>query len=353
MVAPVRDGKFVEAVTGCGKVEGILDDGAVVFRGIPYARPPIEDLRFKPAELLDDIDYCWNDTLKAHNASAVCYQLYANGTTVGQEDCLTLDVVTPSVRYDNPVPVVVLIGAESLNGGAPGKLRPSTRFARAHDVIFVRPNFRLGVFGFLALNQLSKDSHPPSSGNYGLTDIVAALKWIQLNIAHFGGDPKSVTLFGHRAGGTLVTALTYSNKTNHLFARAWVSSGASIFPGKSLAESERANHQYEEALNCKDTECLRSKDEEKLLDAVPDTWRQVSPDLPVDENTTTKHEWLVQDGDLIKEDLAASWKNLDEKRPQIVFGATAHESHSEKLLLKNSNWTEAAIRKHIAASRVS
>ena len=90
-IAPIRDGKFVETDTGCGKVEGILEDGAIAFRGIPYAKPPIDDLRFKPAQLIDNVDYCWNGTLKAHNATLSCMQLFADiDINDGSEDCLTL-----------------------------------------------------------------------------------------------------------------------------------------------------------------------------------------------------------------------------------------------------------------------
>lgn len=172
----------------------------MAFRGIPYARPPLGNLRFRHAQPLNDLSYCWNETLIAHNASEVCLQFSSNGTIIGSEDCLTLDVVTPYVKYDNPLPVIVLIGADSLVGGSPGKMRPSARFARSRDVVFVRPNFRMGVLGFLALEMLTKAEYPHTSGNYGLSDIVQALHWIQLNIQNFGGNPKAVTLFGHKAG---------------------------------------------------------------------------------------------------------------------------------------------------------
>lgn len=131
-------------------------------------------------------------------------QFSSNGTIIGSEDCLTLDVVTPYVKYDNPLPVIVLIGADSFIEGSPGKMRPSARFGRSRDVVFVRPNFRMGVLGFLALEILSKDEYPHTSGNYGLSDIIQALNWIQLNIQHFGGNPKSVTVFGHKAGTSLL-----------------------------------------------------------------------------------------------------------------------------------------------------
>ena len=126
----------------------------------------------------------------------------------GTEDCLTLDIFTPHLPYWNPLPVVVLVGAESLSGGSPGILHATAKLAREKDIVFVRPNFRLGVMGFLAAEAIKKDNHPPTSGNYGLSDLIVALKWIQYNIEHFGGNKDAVTVLGHRAGGTLVTALT-------------------------------------------------------------------------------------------------------------------------------------------------
>lgn len=234
--SPLRDGLYIKAVTSCGEVEGMLEDSAYAFRGIPYAVPPIGDMRWRPAKLIDNIEDCWNGTFQAHNSTQACWQIYANGSMDGTENCLNLDVITPHVRYDNPLPVVVLIGAESFVGDSPNKLRPSARFSRARDVIFVRPNFRVGVFGFLALDALSKSIRPPTSGNYGLSDVLAVLEWIQLNIHHFGGNPKAVTLFGHRSGATMVSALVTSPKAVDLFARAWVSSGAALFPGKVLVQ---------------------------------------------------------------------------------------------------------------------
>ncbi|XP_049542597.1 neurotactin [Anopheles darlingi] len=360
ITAPVRDGKYIETVTTCGRVEGILEDGSFAFRGIPYAVPPTGENRWKPAQPIESIEHCWNGTLKAHNSTPVCWQFYADGKVDGAEDCLTLEVITPHVRYDNPLPVVVLIGAESFTGDSPGKLRPSTRYARSRDVIFVRPNFRLNVFGFLAVEQLTKRVHPPTSGNYGLTDLIAALKWIQLNIPHFGGDPKSVTLFGHRAGGTLVTALASSNKTSKLFARAWVSSGASIFPGKPLADSEKENALYVNKIRCTTADCLLEKEDEEILDAVPDVWRRTFPDLPTvseqqqqngnGSDGAAGHEWLVLDGDILQQHPADVWSTDVSSNVRYVIGSTIHEAHNTKLLLKYSEWTPELVTAHVNES---
>nr|XP_040222964.2 neurotactin [Anopheles coluzzii]XP_040222965.2 neurotactin [Anopheles coluzzii]XP_040222966.2 neurotactin [Anopheles coluzzii] len=353
ITAPVRDGKYIETVTNCGRVEGILEDGSFAFRGIPYAVPPVGPNRWKAAQPIESIENCWNGTLKAHNSTPVCWQIYADGKVDGAEDCLTLDVITPHVRYDNPLPVVVLVGAESFTGDSPGKLRPSTRYARARDVIFVRPNFRLNVFGFLALEQLTKSTHPPTSGNYGLTDLIVALKWIQLNIPHFGGDPKSVTLFGHRAGGTIVTALASSNKTSKLFARTWISSGAAIFPGNPLAESEKENALYMSKIRCEDSNCLMEKEDEEILDAVPDVWRRTFPDLPAaDENATARHEWLVLDGNIMQQHPADVWSADVSNSVRYVIGSTTHEAHNTKLHLKYTEWTPELVTRHVNESVV-
>ena len=354
--APLRDGKYMEAITACGKVEGVMEDSAFAFRGIPFAVPPIGYNRWQPAKSFGNIDECWNGTYKAHNSTTVCMQIFANGSIVGKEDCLQLDVITPHVRYDNPLPVVVLIGTESLNGNSPSILRPSARYARDKDVIFVRPNFRLSAFGFLSIDELSKSAHPPSSGNYALSDIIAALEWIQLNIIHFGGNPKSVTLFGHRAGATLVTALVTSSKANGLFARAWVTSGSAIFPGNPLVESEKQNIDYVESINsqnntvCRDAECLRNLDATDVLEAVPDTWRPIAEDLPkIGENPPDRHQWLVLDGDLLQKHPA---KVLSHDPPQLVIGSTMHASHSDTLHNLKLDWSPLEVQKFINESKI-
>lgn len=344
----LKNGRFVETATSCGPVEGKLEDGAFAFRGIPYAIPPTGENRWKAAQPLDRIEYCWNGTLLAHNATDVCSQLYADGKIGGIEDCLTLDVVTPYVRYDTPLPVVVMIGGESMMGGSPAKMRPSSRYARSRDVLFVRPNFRLGALGFLALETLSKATHPPSSGNYALSDIMLALKWVQLNIEHFGGDPKAVTLFGHRAGATLVTALSSTKHAKKLFARAWATSGGALYPGKHLPESEQANLAYLETMTCKDVDCLRSQSVETVIQAVPDTWRKPPQDLPSQEEIdVNRHEWLVLDGNIMKYHPAEIWANEDDSPVKLVLGTTAHAAASDYLSLRHKTWTPDLVRAHI------
>ncbi|XP_076255893.1 neurotactin isoform X2 [Rhynchophorus ferrugineus] len=349
---PITNGKFVETITSCGKVEGQMEDSSFAFRGIPYARQPIGELRFKYAQPLNKLGYCWNDTFLAHNATPTCLQILGNGTVTGIEDCLTLDIVTPYIRYDNPLPVIVLIGADSLVGGSPGKMRPSARYARSRDVVFVRPNFRLGALGFLSLDILSQSDYPHTSGNYGLSDILEALRWIQLNIEHFGGDKNSVTLFGHKAGATLVTALSTIPQAKKYFSRAWASSGGANYPQKSRAESEADFKVFLESVGCQDAACLQEIDAEKLVTSVPDTWRKPQPDLPSkDENPKEKHQWLVVDGNILRENPEEVWSK-GSLPVKLVIGSTAHAGSSDKLLLKHTNWTESLVRHHVKESHL-
>ncbi|KAK4880560.1 hypothetical protein RN001_008706 [Aquatica leii] len=293
----------------------VLEDSAVAFRGIPYARPPIDDLRFKSAQPLNSISYCWNNTtpLLTHNATNYCLQIYGNGTVAGSEDCLTLDVVTP----------------------------------------YVRPNFRLGVLGFLAVKELTESVHLPTSGNYGLSDIVQALKWIQYNIEHFGGDRRSVTLFGHRAGATLVTALAATRGAEKLFKQAWATSGGAIFPGKTLMESEMGNKHYMSNVQCESAECLLKADAEYLVNSVTDTWRKPQPDLPSKtEEPDKRHEWLVLDGNILKEHPGQIWASEEGLPVKLVLGTTAHAGASEKLFFKHKEWTEELVRQHVEDSKL-
>ncbi|EZA56832.1 Neurotactin [Ooceraea biroi] len=335
---PLKDGKYIEAVTACGLVQGVLEDGGFAFRGIPYAMPPIDNRRWQHAQSLTRIEHCWNGTYLAHNSSENCWQRETSGRIDGVEDCLYLDVFTPAVRYDSPLPVVVMIGAETLSGGSPGIMQPSAKLARVRDIVFVRPNFRLGVFGFLAAEPLSRTSHPPSSGNYGLSDIIMALQWVQLNIENFGGNRTSVTLWGHRAGGTLVTTLIGSRRAKGLFSQVWISSGSAIFPGKDLDKSEELSKSFLDSIRCSNAACLRSKSAEELMD-VAEMWHMGNVGLPMmREAASTKgkrHEWLVLDGTILQVHVGQILGNETKLPVKIVMGTTAHSGTPPRYLSPN------------------
>ncbi|XP_068627601.1 neurotactin [Battus philenor] len=350
---PLRLGRFITTLTTCGPVEGVYDEGVYKFYGIPYAVSPVGERRFTYAQPLNNLSLCWNGTMEVHEPTALCSQLLENSTITGDEDCLTLDIVTPHVQYDYPLPVVVLIGVNSLAGGI-SPAQPSALYARTKEVVFVRPNFRLGAFGFLALDILSNSKYPATSGNYGLSDLLVALQWIQYNIKHFGGDAESVTLLGHRAGATLTAALTTATKAQKLYSRVWLSSASVIFPGEPLQQSQLNNEQFKQISKCNDADCLRRITPTEILSATPDTWLGNNIDsLPVTDEF--KRSWLVLDGDYLRVHAYESWdaqKDAKEKGKEkvfkpMVFGSTMHSGHTELLKMKHLNWTADVVEKMV------
>jgi len=198
----------------------------------------------------------------------------------------------------------------------------------------------MGIFGFLAVEPLTRATHPPTSGNYGLSDIIAVLQWVQLNIENFGGNKSSVTLWGHRAGGTLVTTLIGYRRAKNLFSKAWISSGSAIFPGKELDKSEIINRQFLDSIRCSDAVCLRSKSAEDLMNAVPETWyvdRYMGlPEMKEGESTyrEKRHEWLVLDGTILQEHIGRILSQ-DNLTVNVVMGTTAHSGTPQRYLLPN------------------
>lgn len=352
---PLRDGKYMVSLTGCGRVEGVLEEGVYNFYGIPYAVAPIEEKRFTYAQPLNNLSFCWNDTLLAHKPAPLCTQFLENGTIIGQEDCLTLDIVTPHLRFDSPLSVVVLVGANTLAGGI-SPLQPSALYARTKEVVFVRPNFRLGAFGFLALDILAKEIYPPTSGNYGLSDLLVALEWIKYNIKYFGGNPESVTLLGHRAGATLVAALTTVKKAQKLYSRVWLSSPSVIYPGEALAQDMSKNEQFKYTSKCNDVACLRRMSSIEIMTAVPDTWLGDTVfTLPaLDE---PQRSWLVLDGGMLRVHAYEVW-DVQQKSKQVagrevrpmVFSTTKHSALANKTMLKHANWTAEKVKEEVNAS---
>eukprot|EP00933_Yihiella_yeosuensis_P064970 TRINITY_DN68548_c0_g1_i1.p1 TRINITY_DN68548_c0_g1~~TRINITY_DN68548_c0_g1_i1.p1 ORF type:complete len:671 (-),score=108.86 TRINITY_DN68548_c0_g1_i1:25-2037(-) len=192
--------------TASGPVRGVLEENRRVFRGIPYAAPPVGDLRFRAPAAHPG----WKDVLDAKDFGACCPQFqggcWATSIVTNQsEDCLTTNVIAPRAPSDDPngYAVMVYIHAGEFRCGCSNDLE-SRSFSAGDRVIFVSFNYRIGALGFLADDSL-RDRHPEgSTGNYGLLDQRAAMEWVQKNIAAFGGNPSAVTLWGESSGGTSV-----------------------------------------------------------------------------------------------------------------------------------------------------
>lgn len=209
-----------------GAVKGVAENGLVAFKGIPYAAPPVGDLRWR---LPQDVTK-WKGIRLTTDYAHDCMQLpfpsdAAPLGTPPAEDCLYLNVWTPSPRDAAPMPVMVWIyGGGFVNGGSSPAVYDGSQFAR-DGIVFVSFNYRLGRFGFFAHPALTKETPNGPLGNYGYMDQLAALHWVQRNIAAFGGDPGNVTVFGESAGGGSVHMLLTSPLAHDLFQRVIIESG--------------------------------------------------------------------------------------------------------------------------------
>lgn len=231
-----------------GLVKGAVQEDLTVFRGIPFAAPPVGELRWRPPHPA----FAWEGVRDATKFGPDPYQGGGKGNV--SEDCLYVNVWTPAKRPDERLPVLVWIyGGGFAGGGSSGRGTSGEHLARK-GVVLVSFNYRVGSLGFLAHPELTAESPDRISGNYGLQDMLTALKWIQDNIAAFGGDPKRVTIFGESAGGIAVSMLCASPRAKGLFHGAISQSGGSFgphrlttYPGenmKLLADAERAGEAY-------------------------------------------------------------------------------------------------------------
>lgn len=216
--------------TADGRLKGRVEDGVDSFKGVPFAAPPVGPLRWHAPEPVKP----WSGVRDALNFGPPCAQapLGWNDAIAAQsrEDCLYLNVWTPEHHNGRALPVMVFFHGGAYHGGSArglSAIEPSYDGAKlAHrGVIVVTANYRLGLFGFLAHPDLDAESPEHTSGNYALLDNIAALKWVQANIARFGGNPKNVTIFGQSAGAFSVGFLMTSPLAKGLFAKAIAHSG--------------------------------------------------------------------------------------------------------------------------------
>ena len=255
-----------------GAVQGVSRVGGCTYLGIPYAAAPVGSLRWR----LPQRPGPWSPTiLNATAAAPACSQINLAGALAGSEDCLTLNIWTPVTTATSRQPVMVwlhpgsFIAASSNLAASDGR-----RFAEQTGAIVVAPNYRLGPFGFLALDALSReDATYGGSGNYGIADQRAALAWVREHIAAFGGDPGNVTVAGTSAGAVSSTLHLVSPASRGLFQRAIAQSGTATtrLPSKDAAVSQ--GEAFAAALACTDAAsvltCLRSKTRDQVLTALP------------------------------------------------------------------------------------
>jgi para-nitrobenzyl esterase len=222
-----------------GKVRGArLSDGTMLFGSIPFASPPVGALRWKPPQP----PLPWEGVRDARNPAPTCMQTNPRWRGPGRrnqsEDCLYLELRTPSLAPERPLPVMVWIhGGGNASGGSAGV---SLSSIVTRGIVLVGLQYRLGPFGFLSHPALSAESEDRSSGNYGLLDQQAALRWVRENIGQFGGDAKNITIFGNSAGAQAIGLLIPTESGRGLFDKAIMQSGTAEFggPPRLLGENE-------------------------------------------------------------------------------------------------------------------
>jgi para-nitrobenzyl esterase len=319
--------------TAQGKVHGkSINDGKVkAFLGLPYAAPPVGDLRWKaplpPAK--------WKGARDATAFGAHCAQGRVFEDMVFQdagpsEDCLFLNVYAPADAKENSrLPVMFWIHGGGYAGGASSEPRHNGDYLPLKGVVLVTINYRLGAFGFLATSELAKEAGG-TAGNYGLMDMVAALEWVHANIGEFGGDAENVTIFGESAGSFAVSTLMASPMAKGLFAKAIGESGAAFsnLPMQnSLEAREQKDDEWVASLGVKSLAELRALSTHEILDAAKANKGGFS---------------TVVDGKLLTEPVPETYAGGKQAHVPLIAGWNRDENASLAKDITISKWQDKA-----------
>ncbi|WP_372785046.1 carboxylesterase/lipase family protein [Phenylobacterium sp.] len=293
-----------------GQLHGAVVGDVASFKAIPFGAPPVGELRWRPPQPAK----AWTGVRDATAYGPMCMQMRAVTPDVKQsEDCLTLNVWTPANHAAGAkLPVMVWIHGGSFTGGSGSNaIYDGTRFAQK-GVVLVTVNYRLGRLGFFAHPALTAEQPAGPLANYGMMDNLAALKWVQANIAAFGGDPKNVTAFGESAGGILINDLMASPEAKGLFAKAISESGFGRIPGLPMAAAEKVGVDYAAGLGVTGSgpeamKALRALSAEQLSKAAG----QVTP---------------ILDGKILPEGPAAAFAAGRELKVPYIAGGNSWEA---------------------------
>lgn len=312
----------VQVQTPSGRLQGYVADGVEHYLGIPYARPPVGDLRWRPPQQVD----AWPGILRVQDNPVACAQFLPLWPgLVGSEDCLYLNVWTPSEKPAEPMPVMVwLHGGGFFLGKGSYTDHDGANLAGLKDVVVVAVEYRLGVFGFLAHPALSaEDPGHPGSGNYGLQDQTAALRWVRDHIAAFGGDPGNVTIFGQSAGAISVCAQLASPAAGGLFHRAIVESGPCALPLPTLESAYRLGERVATGVGCAaapDTlACMRKLSTDRVADVL-------RPDPTFGFNAQSVLWWPNIDGAVLPAQMMTAFRAGDFNHVPVIAGSTRDEA---------------------------
>lgn len=312
--------------TEFGLVKGVQDLDSTVYKGIPFAAPPIGDLRWRAPQW----PATWKGVLQAHEFKPMCMTaipaIPGGSMEAVSEDCLYLNIWTPAARSKKKLPVMVWIyGGGFRAGSASSPVYWGSKLVEK-GVITVNLSYRVGSFGFLSHPDLSRESGHGTSGNYGVLDMIAALQWVQRNIAAFGGDPGNVTIFGQSAGSFGVGYLMTSPLAQGLFQRALGQSGADMGPiGEGLMspnDAEASGVRFAAALGAQSIVQLRQVPAETLL-AADSSWpKDASGKVKGDGQSGTD---AVLDGYVFPKPMYETFEAGKQNDVPILIGYNANE----------------------------
>jgi para-nitrobenzyl esterase len=299
-----------------------------VYRGVPFAAPPVGDLRWKAPQPAMK----WQGVRQATEFSNACWQTpYPAAAAIYQaklpplsEDCLYLNIWTPAKSAKDRLPVMVWIHGGGFTRGFSGTSSYNGEALARKGAIIVTINYRLGIFGFFAHPDLSAESGHHASGNYALLDQIAALQWVQKNIAAFGGDPTRITIFGESAGSWAVNALMASPLAKGLFQRAIGESGGLFSPMKTLADAEKEGEKLGRSLAPDSTQKKSEKPEAPAQQDTLKALRAMKADelLKASDSETAR---TIVDGWVLPQGVAATFAQGKQNDVPLIVGYNADE----------------------------
>ncbi|CAN0432576.1 unnamed protein product [Lampetra planeri] len=323
-------------------LRGLHSTFAYAFLGIPYAAAPAR--RWEPPRSVRGA--LWNGTYVATAYGSPCAQRGPAGEVLGQEDCLYLNVWTPTLGGAARRPVIVWLHGGHLTRGSGHEegLAPGEELAAQTNAVFVSLNYRLGALGFLALKELSDENLEHTSGNYGLMDQLKALRWVQKNIEVFGGDIGNVTLLGYEAGAVCALALATSPAARGLFSRVVAMSASCRMLQPNLREAEERGRSVYNGTSCGDGDlaCLRGAELGSLLAASPfedyAAWEdsRLASDFPAPQSEEPPFFPAVVDGCLVPTPLA---QGISRVNVSLVLGSTQQEVAIRPPYPEMDRWT--------------
>jgi len=329
-----------------GKISGIVNDGVRSFKGIPYAAPPTGELRWRPPQAV----VAWDGVRVCDQFGPICPQrdypvgsIYRSAPQPQNEDCLFLNIWTPETDAVEELPVMFWIHGGGWTRGSGSHPVYNGASLSKRGVVLVTFNYRLGAFGFLAHPELSAESNPQVSGNQGILDAIAALQWVQRNIAKFGGDPNNVTIFGESAGSWSVNVLLATPSAKGLFHGAIGQSGARFGDAPHLNEASGAN----KSAHDRGIEFVKTCGTDSLAELRK---------LPADKILGTQFKTqLTIDGHLFPDSIASIYAAGRQNRVPVIVGSNADEMTSlsnPSMNPKTVNGVTSAITKLLGAENL-